>query len=250
MNASSNYIKEEIMFVTNVVSYLRVSTSKQGDSGLGLAAQRDYIKQAAKSEGWNVVAEYVDVVSGGVAPIDRPECSKAIAHASSIGAVLVVAKLDRLSRDVEHVAGLIKRITFKVATMPQADTFQLHLYAALAEQEKAFISQRTKDALQALKLRAEGGCVESQAKVARRDAGRAKAHTGGNAHMVAATVAAADSYAESCRHALQSAAFTGIKTLQGVAEYLTANGILSPRGSVYTPTTAKRLIERLGVVFP
>ncbi|MFZ3185293.1 MAG: recombinase family protein [Pseudomonas sp.] len=234
----------------NVVAYLRVSTRSQGDSGLGLEAQREYIAQAAHSEKWTVVAEYVDVASGAIAPMDRPECAAAIAHAASVGAVLVVAKLDRLSRDVEHIAGLIKRTNFKVATMPKAEILQLHLYAMLAEQERTFISQRTKAALASLKKRADGGDAESIAKIGRRDAGRAKANLKGNGAAVAGAVQVADAYAESCRHALQSAAFTGVRTLAGVAEYLTAQGIKSPRGALYTPTTAARLIKRLGVTFP
>ncbi|MGV8617851.1 recombinase family protein, partial [Pseudomonas aeruginosa] len=77
---------------------------------------------------------FTEAVSGSIRPLDRPECSKAFAT----GFPVVVAKLDRLSRDVEHVAGLMKSHDFKVATMPTADTFQIHLFAALAEQERTF----------------------------------------------------------------------------------------------------------------
>ncbi|WP_296217767.1 recombinase family protein, partial [Pseudomonas sp. UBA2684] len=90
----------------NVVAYYRVSTSAQGDSGLGLEAQREYVTTTAKAQGWNIIAEYTDInVSGSVHPLERPEGSKAFSH----GLPVVVAKLDRLSRDVEHIAGLIKR---------------------------------------------------------------------------------------------------------------------------------------------
>ena len=81
-----------------VVAYLRVSTERQGESGLGLDAQRDYITQAARANGWEVVAEFVDTASGTVAPTERPECIKAMGAARELGALLVVAKLDRLSR--------------------------------------------------------------------------------------------------------------------------------------------------------
>lgn len=91
----------------------------------------------------------------------------------------LVAKLDRLSRDVEHIASLMRRVDFKVGTMPQADKFQLHLFAALAEQERAFISQRTKDALRALQRRADDGC-ESIAKVERRSQALSKGRIKGN----------------------------------------------------------------------
>lgn len=141
----------------NVVSYLRVSTAKQGESGLGIEAQRSYISQAAQAKGWNIVAEYIDTASGSIAPTERAECVKALNACKELGAVLVVAKLDRLSRDVEHIAGLMKRVPFKVATMPDAEAFQLHIYASLAEQERKFIGQRTKDGLKALASRAESG---------------------------------------------------------------------------------------------
>lgn len=130
-----------------VVAYLRVSTERQGESGLGLDAQRDYIAQAARAKGWEVVAEFVETASGTVAPTERPECIKAMGAAKELGALLVVAKLDRLSRDVEHIAAMVKRMPFKVATIPDADAFQLHIYAAFAQQEREFIAGRTRDAL-------------------------------------------------------------------------------------------------------
>ncbi|WP_349665525.1 recombinase family protein [Pseudomonas sp. NW5] len=169
-----------------VVAYLRVSTERQGESGLGIDAQRDYIAQAARAKGWEVVAEFVDTASGTVAPTERPECIKAMGAAKELGALLVVAKLDRLSRDVEHIAAMVKRVPFKVATMPDADAFQLHIYAALAQQEREFIAGRTRDALASLKARAESGDAAAQAKVSRRDAGRRKAHEAGNGAAVAA----------------------------------------------------------------
>lgn len=88
--------------LTSVIAYYRVSTKGQGESGLGLEAQKAYIQTAAKSHGWEVVAEYVETVSGTIAPLDRPECAKALAH----GLPLAVAKLDRLSRDVEPLLPL------------------------------------------------------------------------------------------------------------------------------------------------
>lgn len=137
------------------VTYMRVSTKKQGDSGLGLEAQkRDlvlYFNHYAIGE-HEVVGEYTDVESGK-ARVDRPEFNKAVALARKEKACLLVAKLDRISRDVETIAGLIKRVDLKVACMPHADRFQLHLFAALAEQEREFISQRTKAALVAAKER-------------------------------------------------------------------------------------------------
>lgn len=138
------------------VVYYRVSTKKQGDSGLGLEAQqRDigiYLNQYLNEE-YEVIHEVTDVMSGKGEIDARPAFKKAVETAKENGATLLVAKLDRLSRDVETVARLIKMVDFKVACMPNADKFQLHLYAALAEQERDFISQRTKAALEAAKAR-------------------------------------------------------------------------------------------------
>lgn len=233
-----------------VVSYLRVSTAKQGDSGLGLEAQRDYIAQAAKAKGWQVVAEFIDTASGSIAPTERTECIKALNTAKELGAVLVVAKLDRISRDVEHIAGLIKRVPFKVATMPDADSFQLHIYAALAEQERTFIGQRTKAALASLKARADAGDAEAQGKVERRDNGRSAAHKVGTGAATAAKKAKADEHADLFRHVLKAARFDGVTTLQATAGYLNKMGLTTRQGSTFTPTAVSRLLKRLGISFP
>ena len=135
------------------VIYTRVSTESQGKSGLGLEAQRRdidlYLENYAPAH--EIVGSYQEVVTGAKA--DREELNKAVDLARSQNATLLVSKLDRLSRDVEFIAGLIKRVTLRVAAMPNADNFQLHIYAALAEQERAFISLRTKQALQIAKAR-------------------------------------------------------------------------------------------------
>ena len=136
------------------ISYIRVSTKSQGDSGLGLKAQeRDiniYLDNYAQ-EPYEVIAEFSDVASG--AKSDRPQLTEAIELSKETNATILVSKLDRISRDVEFIAGLIKRVDFKVAQFPYADKFQLHLQAAMAEQELEFISLRTKAALAAAKAR-------------------------------------------------------------------------------------------------
>lgn len=233
-----------------VVAYLRVSTERQGDSGLGIEAQREYIAQAAKAKGWEVIAEFTDTASGAIAPTARTECIKAMNAAKELGAVLVVAKLDRLSRDVEHIAAMVKRVPFKVATMPDADAFQLHIYAALAQQEREFIGSRTREALASLKARAESGDQIAREKVARRDAGRKKAHEAGNSAAVAAVVATADAYAHGVANHIKAARFDGITTLAGCATYLNRHQVKTRRGSEFTPMTVKRLAERLGITFP
>ncbi len=138
------------------VIYKRVSTADQGRSGLGLAAQdRDiglYL-ETYSPEPFEVIEEYLDIQSGK--DDDRPELAKAIDNAKRDKATLLVAKLDRLSRKVSFIAQLMDdpKLALRVASMPYADKFQLHIYAALAEQERDFISQRTKAALRQAKER-------------------------------------------------------------------------------------------------
>lgn len=131
------------------ISYLRVSTKEQGRSGLGLEAQKrdiDLFIQNHASEG-DLLETYTDVVSGSNS--SRQELTEAIKRTKKLDATLIVSKLDRLSRKVSFIATLMedKFLKFKVASMPHADKFQLHIYAALAEQERDFISIRTKAAL-------------------------------------------------------------------------------------------------------
>jgi DNA invertase Pin-like site-specific DNA recombinase len=151
------------------VTYKRVSTAEQGRSGLGLEAQDRDIQlylETFSDVPYEVVGAFVDVESGG--NDDRPELAKAIALAKRTGAELLVAKLDRLSRDVAFIATLLKdkRLSFRVASMPHADKFQLHIYAALAEQERDFISRRTKAALAAAKAKGKvlGGLRDTTMK--------------------------------------------------------------------------------------
>ena len=139
------------------VIYNRVSTKKQGESGLGLSAQQQYIDMFfnqlyyGDKRLFTVVDTITDVMSGKGDVTDRPNLKKALELCQKHNAVLLVAKLDRLSRDVETIAHIMKRVNLKVATMPHADNFQLHIYAALAEQERNFISSRTKVALEQAK---------------------------------------------------------------------------------------------------
>jgi len=132
------------------VIYKRVSTEDQGKSGLGLDAQDRDIRiylDTYSPEPWEIVGTFVEIESRKDS--DRPELTKAIALAKRTKATLLVSKLDRLSRKVSFIATFMddKRLKFRVASMPHADKFQLHIYAALAEQEREFISLRTKAAL-------------------------------------------------------------------------------------------------------
>src|ERR1700722_19923409 len=134
-----------------VVAYLRVSTSKQGKSGLGIEAQRQAIARFAEAKCLLVATEHVEVETGkGADALDlRPQLRLALDQARKLKCPIVVAKLDRLSRDVAFIAGLMaQRVPFVVAELgPDIDPFILHIYAALAQKERAMISARTKEAL-------------------------------------------------------------------------------------------------------
>src|SRR6516225_5612574 len=127
-----------------VISYLRVSTAGQGRSGLGLEAQRDAIARFAEAEGLEIIAELVEVETGkGSDALDRrPLLREALAVARKHKAAVCVAKLDRLSRDVAFISGLMaQKVPFIVAELgSDCDPFMLHIYAALAEKERALIS--------------------------------------------------------------------------------------------------------------
>ena len=138
------------------VLYYRVSTKRQGKSGNGLEAQKRDIQlflDTHTEETFEVLGEYQDIESGR--SDDRSELQKAIALCKKEKATLLVSKLDRLSRKVSYIASLMedKKLNFRVASMPNADKFQLHIYAALAEQERDFISTRTKAALASVKAK-------------------------------------------------------------------------------------------------
>lgn len=238
------------MNTVNIVAYYRVSTGRQQRSGLGLEAQREYVRLAAESNNWKIVDEFEDTASGKLSPIDREHCKAALEACAKHGATLVVAKLDRLSRDVEHIAGLMKRVIFKVATMPNADAFQLHIYAALAQQEREFIAQRTTSALATLKTNAKNGNKEAQQKIANRDAGRAAAHAKGTAAATAASQKVANNNAEMLRDAIQSGLYAKITTLLGMANYLNAKGVTTAGRKKFAPMTVKRTMERVSLAFP
>jgi DNA invertase Pin-like site-specific DNA recombinase len=143
--------------VKTAVAYTRVSTAGQGRSGLGLEAQRETITRFAAVEGYDLIQIFTEVETGkGADALDRrPQLSAALAEARRLKCVVIVAKLDRLSRDVHFISGLMAHKTpFIVAELgPDLDPFMLHIYAAFAEKERRVISQRTRDALAAAKAR-------------------------------------------------------------------------------------------------
>lgn len=146
-------------FGGEVVGYLRVSTAKQGASGLGQEAQRDAVQRYADDNRLRVIEWFTEVETGkgSNALAKRPQLQAALTIAKKAKARLVLAKLDRLARNVHFISGLMETgVDFVAADMPTADRFQLHLFAALAEKEAKMISERTKAALAAAK---KGGTV-------------------------------------------------------------------------------------------
>lgn len=148
------------------VSYIRVSKPKQGRSGLSLEAQQAAIKAFCAQHGYMIEAEYREVETGkGADALDRrPELAAAMKHARKLGrgsktrsAPIIIAKLDRLSRDVHFISGLmVQRIPFIVTELgPDVDPFMLHIHAAVAEKERERIAQRTREALAAAKARGQ-----------------------------------------------------------------------------------------------
>lgn len=211
------------------VIYTRVSTKKQGDSGLGLDAQRrdiDLYLATYAEVPFEILGEFQDVESG--ANGDRPELWRAIDLAERTGATLLIAKLDRLSRKVSFISGLMdrKRLALTVATMPHADKFQLHIYAALAEQEREFISLRTKQALAPLKgtgkLGGNRGNIDRANEAARR---------------------VADAHAAKVMDTIKPLRDAGL-TLQQIADTLNRSGVQTARGGRWYPSTVKNVLKR------
>lgn len=213
------------------VIYKRVSTEDQGKSGLGLEAQDRDIRiylDTYSPEPWEVVGEFVEVQSGKDS--DRPELAKAIELAKKRGATLLVSKLDRLSRKVSFIATLMddKRLSFRVASMPHADKFQLHIYAALAEQEREFISLRTKAALAEAKAKGVklGGLRD---ETMRRNAVVKK-----NADQRARKL-----------EAIVLPLWQSNATLRDIADALNGASVETPRGGRWHAASVARLLDRI-----
>lgn len=222
---------------TRFVTYLRVSTARQGESGLGLEAQRAAVDAYVRRFGPHAVIlqEYQEIESGR--RNDRPQLHEAIEHARLAGARLVIAKLDRLSRNVHFLSGLKDAgVDFVAADMPDANALTVHILAAVAEHEREMISQRTKAALAAAKAR---GMKLGNPNGAAHLRGR------GNGDAVAAITAKADAKAEQLRKTLARIEGDGVTSARGIAAELNTRGVLSPRGGVWSATTVQRLRERL-----
>lgn len=230
--------------MAGIIAYFRVSTKRQGESGLGLEGQATAVEEYAKQTGKQIVARYTEVESGRKS--DRPALARALAHARRSKATLCVAKLDRLSRNVEFLARVMNSdCEFAAADMPTANKFMLHVMAAVAEHEQKAISERTKAALAALKAggtklgSARPGHWEGEGMEERRQAGLAKAR------MVAARVRsekAEEAYADLRPEMIEMRA-KGM-TLAGIADKLNADGYRTRRDKPWNPVQVSRVLER------
>lgn len=213
------------------VIYRRVSTEDQGKNGHGIDAQKRDIGlflESYSEEPFEVVEEFEDRLSGKSA--DRPELTKALETVRKTGAELLVSKLDRLSRKVSFIATIMDdpKVKLRAASMPYADNFQLHIYAALAEQEREFISTRTKAALVEAKAKGKklGGLRDKTMK--RNEAVKANANR--RADKIAGIVVP-----------LRDAG----KTLREIASHLERAGIATARGGHWNASQVQRVLRRI-----
>jgi DNA invertase Pin-like site-specific DNA recombinase len=218
----------------SIVAYIRVSTTSQGRSGLGIESQREALTRFAKEVGFDIVAEFVEIETGkGSDALDRrPQLAAALAKARALRSSVVVAKLDRLSRDVHFISGLMAhRVPFVVTELgPDVDPFVLHLYAALAEKERALISGRTKSALAAAKAK---GVKLGNPNI---EAARGEA--------MEAIKAEADRAAGNVLPIIAEIKKSGASTLRAIAEALNARGIPTPRGGRWHATSVRNALAR------
>lgn len=219
-----------------LVAYYRVSTAEQGRSGLGLEAQREAVTRFAAAEGFMVVAEFTEVETGkGADALERrPQLAAALAEARRHGKAtpVAVSKLDRLSRDVHFISGLMaERVPFLVAELgADADAFVLHLYAALAEKERRLISERTKAGLRAAKAR---GVRLGNPRLS-------EVHAVHNAR----TAATAAAFAASVLPHIRKAQSEGAASLRQIADALNVKGVTTATGGRWYAQQVANILRR------
>jgi DNA invertase Pin-like site-specific DNA recombinase len=214
------------------VAYYRVSTARQGQSGLGLEAQRQAVRAFLDGNGWPPVAEFTEVESGRNNA--RPELQKALAACKLYGATLVIAKLDRLSRNAAFLLTLRDSgVAFKAADMPEADSFTVGIFALLAQKEREIISQRTKAAL-----------AQSKARGVKLG-GYRQGPTPDHMKATAARIEKADRFAAVVAPMIEQARAEGITSAKGIAGYLNDKGVPTKRGGRWQAVQVQRVLERL-----
>jgi len=211
------------------IAYFRVSTDRQGKSGLGLEAQRKSVHDYLDGGRWELVAEFTEVESGKRS--DRPELEKALAACKKFKAKLVIAKLDRLSRNLAFIAALMDSgVEFTAVDIPHANKLTIHILAAVALHEREIISARTSAALQAAKARGKrlGNPKISEAQ----------------RHAVRARREKADRYSANVLPVIREIQDSGIKSLRGIARALAARGVRTARGGAWTPVQVSDILRR------
>lgn len=218
------------------VAYYRVSTKGQGRSGLGLDAQKEAVRTYLNGGQWSLAEAFTEVESGR-RDDDRPQLAKALQTCRVYGAKLVIAKLDRLSRDAHFLLGLEKAgVDFVAADMPHANRLTVGIMAMVADEERRAISERTKAALAAAKRRGVqlGGNRGAQLSRAARKAGR-------DVQVTRANERAAD-----LAHIIQDLRASGVISLSGIAKALTERRVPTPRGSTdWSAVQVARTVARL-----
>jgi DNA invertase Pin-like site-specific DNA recombinase len=211
------------------VAYFRVSTDRQGKSGLGLDAQRKSVHDYLDGGRWKLIAEFTEIESGK--HNDRPELEKALAACKRQKAKLVIAKLDRLSRNLAFIATLMDSgVEFIAVDNPHANKLTIHILAAVAQHEREIISARTSAALKAAKARGKR-LGNPRLPEARRLAAVAKKER-------------ADRYSANVLPVIRDIQRSGIKSLRGVARALAARGIPTARGGAWTPVQVSAILQR------
>ena len=219
------------------IAYYRVSTRAQAASGLGLEAQRTACEALATQRGGSIVETFTEAESGKYN--DRPELRKALRLCTLTGSTLLIAKLDRLSRNAAFLLTLRDSgARFIAADMPDACELTVGILALVAEQERVAISNRTKAALQAAKARGMVLGNPNGAQALKR-AGR------GNAAAMEAVQKKADAFASRLEDTVRELQGTGVTTLGGIMSALNSRGILTPRGADWTRAGVSRLLKRL-----
>lgn len=220
-----------------VIAYYRVSTDGQGRSGLGLEAQRQAVTTLCQSRGWQIIEEYTEIESGKKA--DRAQLTAALHHAKVTGGTLVIAKLDRLSRNAAFITALQDSgAKFIAADMPEANELTVHIMAAVAQAERQAIAKRTKEALAAAKARGVTLGNPNGAAALRRAAK-------GNGASLKSIKGNADSFARDLSPVIDRLRSEGRSSLPQIAAGLNDGGFSTPRGGKWHPSSVKNLLARL-----
>jgi DNA invertase Pin-like site-specific DNA recombinase len=220
------------------VSYLRVSTDKQGERGLGIEAQRKAVEDFLNGGDWKLAREFVEVESGK--HDDRPKLRAALHHAKVTGATLVIAKLDRLSRNLAFIAALQESgVRFVAADMPEANETMIQFMAVIAQHERKAISARTKAALAAAKARGQKLGTPNLEALRRVGAGQPGWTAGAEGNR-----RGAERFARDITPIIEDIRQAGITSLRAIAAELNARGILTARGGRWDATRVRRLLAR------